>query len=308
MVEHRVGPVLDLVDRVIVLNPGGGVLADGAPDDVFDHHGAMLRMAGVWLPPSATHSPGDPPQTGRLAPIREAGPPTVQADAVRVVYPDADTAALDGVDLTACAGQILAVTGANGSGKSTLALVLASLLVPTDGSVRFLAGGPDRPYSRWRPRQLVQQVGTVFQEPEHQFVASTVAAELAVGPRRAGQDRATIMARTDELLERLALSGLACANPFTLSGGEKRRLSVATALATNPQLLVLDEPTFGQDARTWRELAELLAAQRDAGRAVVAVTHDDDLTAALADRQVTLSRGRVLASHGQSGRAVTTAP
>jgi energy-coupling factor transport system ATP-binding protein len=107
--------------------------------------------------------------------------------------------------------------------------------------------------------------------------------------------------RVGELLDRLGLAALAEANPVTLSGGEKRRLSVATALATDPALLVLDEPTFGQDACTWDELAALLAEQRDAGRAVVAVTHDADLVGALADRQIRLSAGRLEPSYAPVG-------
>ena len=97
------------------------------------------------------------------------------------------------------------------------------------------------------------------------------------------------MTRTvDGLLARLHLERLAGANPYTLSGGEARRLSVATALATAPRLVVLDEPTFGQDRRTWIGLLDLLAELRDTGHGIVAVTHDDDFTAALADRVLTL--------------------
>lgn len=294
LVEHRVTPLVDLVDRVVVLEPGGGVAADGPPDDIFARQGAALRKAGVWVP-------GPPPP--RLAPRRPPGTPVVMAEQVAVHYPGADRPAVDGVDVTAHAGQVLAITGANGSGKTTLALVLASLLGASSGSVRFLAGGPDRPYSRWRPRELVRWVGTVFQEPEHQFVASTVAAELSVGPRRSGLGAGTTARRVGELLERLGLAGLSEANPFTLSGGEKRRLSVATALASDPALLVLDEPTFGQDARTWDELAALLAQQRDAGRAVVAVTHDQELVGALADREIELRHGRVADSPAVTGPA-----
>ncbi|MDZ4044651.1 MAG: ATP-binding cassette domain-containing protein, partial [Rhodoglobus sp.] len=94
--------------------------------------------------------------------------------------------------------------------------------------------------------------------------------------------------RVDELASRLRLDRLLPANPFTLSGGEKRRLSVATALATAPRMLVLDEPTFGQDSRTWGERVALLAALVDDGRAVVAITHDADLVAALADSEYRL--------------------
>src|SRR5690606_32460360 len=98
-------------------------------------------------------------------------------------------------------------------------------------------------------RELLTRIGTVFQEPEHQFLTSTVCDELAVGPRALTLADHEISQRLDELLQRLRLDALAAANPFTLSGGEKRRLSVATVLATRPRVLVLDEPTFGQDAR-----------------------------------------------------------
>ena len=114
----------------------------------------------------------------------------------------------------------------------------------------------------------------MFQDPEHQFVTHRVADELALGPRRLGRPESEVTATVDELLDRLRLDQLAGANPYTLSGGEARRLSVATALATAPRLLVLDEPTFGQDRRTWIELVELLADLRDEGHGVVAVTHD----------------------------------
>jgi energy-coupling factor transport system ATP-binding protein len=144
----------------------------------------------------------------------------------------------------------------------------------------------------WRPRELVRRIGSVFQDPRHQFVAATVAEELAVGPRRVGLGAAEVDARTGELLERLRLSHLAQANPFTLSGGEQRRLSVATALATRPAVLVLDEPTFGQDARTWAELVALVRDLLDDGAALVAATHDEAFVDAVADTVCRLDGGR----------------
>jgi energy-coupling factor transport system ATP-binding protein len=115
--------------------------------------------------------------------------------------------------------------------------------------------------------------------------------ELLLGPRRAGVDEEVARRRCDELLDRLRLASLAEANPYTLSGGEQRRLSVATALATAPDVLVLDEPTFGQDRRTWTELVHLLATLRDRGRAVCFATHDRAFAHALADRTFTLTGG-----------------
>jgi energy-coupling factor transport system ATP-binding protein len=119
-----------------------------------------------------------------------------------------------------------------------------------------------------------------------------VLAELTVGPRRAGRSEAAAQAGAEELLHRLRLDHLARANPFTLSGGEQRRLSVAGVLATRPRVLVLDEPTFGQDARTWAELVELLLELLGEGVAAVVATHDEALMTALGDRVLRLGLPR----------------
>ncbi|MFG3602323.1 ABC transporter ATP-binding protein [Micromonospora chersina] len=279
LVEHRVAEALPLVDRVVVLEPGGGVRADGPPGAVFAAHGDALAAAGVWVP-------------GRTVPPRHATAPPgeVLLTADRLGLPPR----LAPTDLRVRAGEALAVLGPNGAGKSTLALLLGGLLRPGAGTVvasPALAGRDARtPPHRWRAPALAGRIGSVFQDPEHQFVTGTVRDELALGPRRTGQPEAAVTATVDALLERLRLERLAGANPYTLSGGEARRLSVATALATAPRLLICDEPTFGQDRRTWRELVDLLADLRDAGHGVVAVTHDPDFVAALADRTITLER------------------
>jgi len=267
LVEHRVAEALSLVDRVVVLEPGGGVLADGPPEAVLAQHGRALAERGVWVPGLV------------VAPRRAAHPagPTVLTAAglrhprLRRPLPDLDLRA----------GEAVALTGANGVGKSTCARMLGGLVEPG-------GGGLEPPLHRWRARALAGFVGSVFQKPEHQFLARTVADELELGPLRLGSSPAVARQRRDELLARLHLERLAEANPFTLSGGEQRRLSVGTALATRPRLLVLDEPTFGQDARTWRELLDLLAGLRDGGAAVLAVTHDEAFAGALADRTLVL--------------------
>ncbi|TNM69221.1 ABC transporter ATP-binding protein [Streptomyces sp. NP160] len=299
LVEHRVDLWVDLVDRVVVLAPGGGVLADGPVGRVLAQRGAELAAAGVWVP-------GRHPRPATARRVAGAGPPPpplLSLDTVAVGRRGGGAPVLSGVSAGVSAGSVTAVRGVNGAGKSTLALAVAGLALPVAGRVRAepeLLGDPppapprrrwrDRHRSadrddpaRWAPRELVSRVGSVFQDPRHQFVAQTVADELAVGPRRLGLPEHEVGERVEELLERLRLDRLARANPFTLSGGEQRRLSVATALATRPRLLVLDEPTFGQDARTWAELVALLAALRAEGAAVLAATHDDALCHALAD-------------------------
>jgi energy-coupling factor transport system ATP-binding protein len=287
IVEHRVAQALPLVDRVVVLSPGGGVLADGPPEQIFDRHGAQLAADGVWVP--------DQPLPVRRR-IATAGEALLTAD--RVGLAPRLAAVTKSVEVHG--GEALAILGPNGAGKTTLALLLGGLIAPGTGMVRAAPaliapnGGTGRvgrlgaePH-RWRAAELVRRIGSVFQNPEHQFVTATVADELALGPRRCGMPEPTVTQVVDDLLGRLRLDRLALANPYTLSGGEARRLSVATALATAPRLLVLDEPTFGQDRRTWIELVGLLAELRDDGHGIVAVTHDVDFVDSLADRRLAL--------------------
>lgn len=288
LVEHRVDESMDLVDRVVVLEAGGGVVADGAPGQVFARHGDELAAAGVWVP--------DRPISAPPARPRRPTETLVLADGATLTYPGARRPALGPTDVQLRSGEALAVTGPNGAGKSTLALLLGGLVAPTAGSVvagEALARGHGREaISGWPARRLVRAVGSVFQDPEHQFLAGTVHDELLIGPRQLGLAPAEAEARAARLLDRLHLSHLAAANPFTLSGGEQRRLSVATVLATAPSVLVLDEPTFGQDRRTWMELLDLLAALRDEGRAICVVSHDAPFVRLLADRVVRLEHAR----------------
>jgi len=289
VVEHRVAVWRDLAPRVVALEAGGAVIADGPTDRVLAREGARLAERGVWVPGREPRVPAVVPAAG--APLLT----TAELTIARGGRPGRDGRARGGVvvrsgiDLDVAEGEALAIGGANGSGKSTLALTLAGLLPPADGEVRAepaLADGLAPSPIRWRSRELLPRIGTVFQSPEHQFVATTVRDELLVGPRALRDPRAD--ETVDELLDVLGLTALGAAHPFTLSGGQQRRLSVGTALATSPRLLVLDEPTFGQDARTWRGLVSLLNAARARGRALVVVTHDPLLPDALGARRLIL--------------------
>ncbi|WP_354568373.1 ATP-binding cassette domain-containing protein [Glaciihabitans sp. UYNi722] len=289
VIEHRVSVWLDVVDRVIVLDPDGGLLADGSPAEVLQRNGRELAAAGVWVP-------GFPPALPRREPIDPGDRmPLLAASDLsvgRVEFGRRTPSVVNlQIDLDVAVGDSIAITGENGAGKSTLALTLAGLLPPAGGELSArpaLADGLGTAPHRWRSRQLLTRVGMVFQDPEHQFLVADVRAELAVGPRALKLSETQVTQRVDELLDRLHLDALATANPFTLSGGEKRRLSVATVLATRPRLLVLDEPTFGQDSRTWEELVALLAELLRSGTAMLAVTHDTDFVEALAERTLRL--------------------
>lgn len=282
LIEHRTAVWADLMTRVVVLAPGGGVLADGPPARVFAEHGDALAAAGVWVP-------GRPVELPVLEPVATSD--AVLSTAALTIGREKRQIVASGLDVVIPRGAGTVVTGPNGAGKSTLALTLAGLLPELSGEVvaaaSLAARGVSRP-SRWRSTELLTRIGTVFQEPEHQFLASTLRDELAVGPRALRMPAAQVDAIVDELLERLDLASLALANPFTLSGGQKRRLSVATVLAASPEVIVLDEPTFGQDRRGWSELVGLLQREIDRGRTIVAVTHDADVMRHLGQHRIVL--------------------
>ena len=185
-------------------------------------------------------------------------------------------------------GSFTVVLGHNGSGKSTFAKHLNAVLLPCGGAV-YVDGMDTRDEKLLL--EIRRRIGMVFQEPEHQFAASTVRDEVAIGPKSMGKTDEEAYSIADRLLERLNLSRFAKANPFTLSGGEKRRLSVASMLAAAPKVLVMDEPTFGQDFTTWTSMVQLIAGARDQGCAVIMITHDEPLIEALGARRILVREG-----------------
>ena len=287
VVEHRVDVWASLVDRVIVV-ADGAIAADGPLRQVLAQQGDALRERGIWLPgddvaAEVGPAPEVPPASSGTTPIARVADLTIGYDKNSPVR--------SGIDLTIERGVSTCIVGANGAGKSTFALTLAGLLPPLEGAVEVetsdgTAGDPHE----WSSKQLLGRMSMVFQEPEYQFLASTVAEELAIGPRAAGMTDEEIAPLVDEHLEALGLTKLARANPMTLSGGEKRRLSVATALISAPELLILDEPTFGQDRGTWLGLVRLLRAALARGVTLVSITHDPAFVAAMGQRVVDLGQ------------------
>ncbi len=287
VVEHRVDVWASLVDRVIVV-ADGAIAADGPLDEVLEQQGDALRERGIWLPGDDVAAEVGP--APEVAPASSEAAPIARVADLTIGY-DASAPVRSGIDLTIERGVSTCIVGANGAGKSTFALTLAGLLPPLAGTVEVeTADGTAGDPHEWSSKQLLGRMSMVFQEPEYQFLAATVAEELAIGPRAAGMSEEEIAPLVDEHLEALGLTALARANPMTLSGGEKRRLSVATALISAPELLILDEPTFGQDRGTWLGLVRLLRAALERGVTLVSITHDPAFVAAMGQRVVDLGQ------------------
>jgi energy-coupling factor transport system ATP-binding protein len=282
IVEHTVDRWLDIIDRVVVLG-SGGVEADGTVAEVRE----SLAATHTWLRPASLPARAE----------RTGGELLLRANAVGYRHKGSQHFSISGVDAQLRAGSPLALAGANGSGKTTVARLLGGLMAPTVGAVvaepGLIGSAPLRraPHT-WRAAALAGRIGSVFQNPEHAFLAADVRSELAIGLRSLGHPDSVVRATVDDLLGQLRLEHLAMQNPFTLSGGEQRRLSVGAAIATAPRVLVLDEPTFGQDPHTWRELAQLVMRLGDAGTAIAVATHDQAFRVAVASRVLWLTSAR----------------
>jgi energy-coupling factor transport system ATP-binding protein len=241
---------------------------------------AESRLLNYSAPGSlATNGPGSGPRTM----------PALAVSQLTFAYPGGPPVLRD-VTLEVSAGDFAALVGPNGSGKSTLAGLATGVRLPPRGTVR-LFGRDVRDLSA---ADIADRAGYVFQNPEHQFVADTVADELAYSLRARRRPEAAVDRVIHDLIERFGLAGLEAANPFTLSHGQKRRLSVATMLAAGQQMLVLDEPTFGQDRRGAQALMNLLSELNRRGVTLIMITHDMRLVADHARSVVVLIEGQVV--------------
>jgi energy-coupling factor transport system ATP-binding protein len=278
LVEHRASMAWPLADVVLALGADGRPIAVGSPAEILRIHRPRLAAEGIWLP--------DEPAVGRYP--GSAGP-TVDDEVVRMTKVgfayQRGRPVIEGANLTIRRGERIALIGPNGGGKSTIARLMAGLLRPGVGSVALLGQDP----ARLSAADLADRVGLVFQRPERQFLTLRVRDEIELG---LGTET---LPTVEPFMARLGLplDVFGERSPYGLSGGEQRRLSLATALIRRPPVLILDEPTFGQDRRGFEGLVELLGEQLRAGTTLVVVTHDDRLVDAVASRVVRIGSGTV---------------
>lgn len=297
------------------------IVADGTPDEVFNRTDLDFEDLGIWLPERYKHNAKSSEKSSANAESPEnssasnssVSNSSANAESSEKYYENCNPAEGYGevllstkdlaishnsepiarhINLEFKAGQITALVGANGAGKSTLSLTLAGLLPAVSGEVvasdALAQGANGTDPMKWKSPDLAKRISYVFQNPEHQFACGSVLDEVMLGPLRTGVSADEARAKAEELLKRFRLARYAKANPYTLSGGEKRRLTAAASLAAAPRVLILDEPTFGQDRKTWLQIIRLIASLRSEGVSIIVVTHDRELVEALGARLVEL--------------------
>jgi energy-coupling factor transporter ATP-binding protein EcfA2 len=322
LVTRELDEFLAEADQLIVLD-AGRVVASGVPRDVLRGHGSyLIHSLGVWLP-ETTEIGIALEQAGALAagvpitveettnalvqsgvlltaqpatapPVEqqpmETGRASVTARDLHYVYPGG-TEALKGVSLKIRDGELLAIVGRNGAGKSTLAKLLVGLLEPQTGTLTLFG----KEAENWKVQELANEIALVFQNPEHQFLTDTVAEEIEYSLMAQGvSNREEIQRRVHDTLELLGLENTGELHPFSLSAGLKRRLGVATMLIGEPNVLLVDEPTYGQDKQMTETLMALMMDIRSRGIAVVMITHDMRLVQEYAERVIVMNDGQIL--------------
>ncbi|MCL0073685.1 energy-coupling factor ABC transporter ATP-binding protein [Dehalococcoidia bacterium] len=316
IIEHKLDELMDLIDRVLVLATDGTVLVDGSPEVVFNDRAADLLQHGVWMPQTVclahqikssgieitsfplTIAQAEQTLTEVLPHMNKNSlhscgaacarkPNVIEVQNLSFKYDK--KIVLRDVSLNISSGDFVALVGPNGAGKTTLAQILVGILRPQQGIVLL----NNKDINRISHQELIKQVGFVFQNPEHQIITDSVEHEVRYGLQVMGLAEKEIKTRTDRLLTKFGLKRLAKANPFTLSHGEKRRLSVATMLAVGQEVLILDEPTFGQDQRNAASLMQMLKDLHREGCTVIMVTHDMGLVAEYAQHVAVIVEGQI---------------
>jgi energy-coupling factor transporter ATP-binding protein EcfA2 len=222
--------------------------------------------------------------------VSSKGSSILKAEELRYTYPTYYVEALRGIDLFIQEGEMIAILGQNGSGKTTLAKHFNGLLKPSSGRM-WVQNKSTTAYSH---RELARWVGYVFQNPDHQIFARTVAEEVGFGLKMQAETPKTIEKRVTEALEVVGLQGYEQKGPFALTKGERQRVAVASVLAAQPQVIILDEPTTGLDYRHQRNMMEMLKRLNRSGHTIIIITHSMWVATEYANRTIVMNDGRIL--------------
>lgn len=225
----------------------------------------------------------------------------IEVEDVHFVYPNR-VEALKGVSLVIKDGEFVAIMGQNGAGKTTLVKHFNGLLKPSKGIVRV--DGVET--TKTSVAALSRNAGFVFQNPDHQLFSEIVEEEIAFALKNFGFEKEVIEKRISWALNLLGLEQYRKTSPFLLSGGERKRVALASVLAWNPKTLILDEPTIGQDYQQKEKLRQFIAQMQTQGKTVVIVTHDVEFVAECSPRVLLMKEGRIVADG--EGREILTTP
>jgi energy-coupling factor transport system ATP-binding protein len=211
-------------------------------------------------------------------------------DSLSFNYPNG-VEAIKKISLIIHPGEIIAIMGRNGAGKSTFMKLLNGLLTPSSGTV-FVDGIVTTSY---RSSDLTRKIGVMFQNPEHQLFCMTVEDEIDFSLKNLNLNKKDFQHYKDEIVKKLDLKEFMSKSPFNLSGGERKKISIASILCRRPDYLIFDEPTLGADKKQRRILQQIIENEKKEGKTIIIITHDTDFAFTLVDRILVFENGRILA-------------
>ena len=324
LIEHKIDEVVHLADRVVVMDRGK-IILDGTPDKIFNNGHDQLKSIGIALPQLAeiAHAmengfgdfEGDLPtyssyktilarlyqllrdkptniarfRTAHTPSIRTAPKPKIEIKNLRHTFEDGKVG-LDGINLMISEGDFVALIGHNGAGKTTLVNHLIGFLKPATGTI-FING---KDISDMRVATLAQSVGYLFQNPDNQIFTDSVTQELKFGLENIKLRDTIIEERVDRAISMMELEEFRDRHPHSLSRGQRQRLAVASILAMEPDIIVLDEPTTGQDWGHVNKFLQQIRHLNELGKTIILITHDMNLVAGYARRTVVMDKGKIV--------------
>ncbi len=324
LIEHKIDEVVHLADRVVVMDRGK-IIMDDTPDTIFNNEHDQLKSIGIALPQLSEivhamnngfgdfegalpiHSSyktmlarlcqllQDKPaniarfRTAHTPPTRTAPKPKIEIKNLRHTFEDG-TVGLDGINLVIPEGDFVALIGHNGAGKTTLINHLIGFLKPANGTI--LIGGKD--ISGMRVATLAQSVGYLFQNPDNQIFTDSVTQELKFGLENIKLRGTVIEERVNRAISMMELAEFRDRHPHSLSRGQRQRLAVASILAMEPDIIVLDEPTTGQDWGHVNKFLQQIKHLNELGKTIILITHDMNLVAGYARRTVVMDKGKIV--------------
>jgi len=268
IVEHKIDHVLAFAERLVLFDASGRIIADRPNEEIFSTYKDEMQEQGIWFPGVWDRHLAETPLQREQKSFRLQSPLMELRDFKGFRNGEIK---IQGAGLAAYPGEWIIIRGQNGAGKSTF-LHAVMQFIKTSGDYE-LEGKPIK-----KVKNLADRVAFVFQNPEYQFVANTVHEEMAYSLRLDGKGNSDIEKLVEEYLELFQLSGQREKNPFQLSMGQKRRLSVAATIIQGQRLILLDEPTFGLDSKNTFALLEFLESYRKKGAVILMVTHDETLS------------------------------
>ncbi len=280
IVEHKVDYIWNYVDRVIVMNDKGQITHDSTPDDILNNHTDVLNEYGVWHPNSWDYAP-------KSLSINHKYEPLLNISNLEILRHRKKLFKIN--DLSINKGELIVLTGANGTGKTTFLETLMQL-IKYEGNIYY----KDKRLKKIKDAS--KHMYFVYQNPELQFIEMSVYDEISINFSH--QNKETAQAKTEEMLKLLRLEHVKAQHPFELSIGQKKRLSVATALSTQSEIILLDEPTFGLDSHNTFELIKLFKQRVADGQTIIMITHENEIINRYATRILNIQNRELAISDG----------